>query len=84
MKMLILYAWYVYAFLKTHRQFTYESGLRNGNPLQYSCLENLMDSGAYGTIVYGVAKNQTQLSNWVHRVENQMSGLWFENLKAPG
>ena len=30
----------------------------NGNPLQYSCLENSMDS-----IVHGVAKSQTRLSN---------------------
>ena len=31
----------------------------NGNPLQYSCLENLMDRGAWQTTVHGVAKNQT-------------------------
>ena len=35
----------------------------NGNPLQYSCLENPMDSRAWQTTVYGVAKSQTQLSN---------------------
>ena len=31
----------------------------NGYPLQYSCLENLMDRGALWTIVHGVAKSQT-------------------------
>ena len=31
----------------------------NGTPLQYSCLENLMDRGAWQTTVHGVAKNQT-------------------------
>ena len=31
-------------------------GEGNGNPLQYSCLGNLMDSGAWQTIVHGVAK----------------------------
>jgi len=31
-------------------------GEGNGNPLQYSCLGNLMDSGAWRTIVHGVAK----------------------------
>ena len=31
----------------------------NGNPLQYSCLENLMDRGAWQTTIHGVAKNQT-------------------------
>ena len=34
----------------------------NGNPLQYSCLENSMDRGAWWAIVQGVTKNQTQLS----------------------
>ena len=28
----------------------------NGNPLQYSCLENLMDRGAWQTMVHGVAR----------------------------
>ena len=35
----------------------------NGNPLQYSCLENPMDGGAWHAIVYGVTKSQTQLSD---------------------
>ena len=30
---------------------------RGGIPLQYSCLENPMDRGAWGTIVHGVAKS---------------------------
>ena len=33
----------------------------NGKPLQYSCLGNPMDRGAWWTIVHGVAKSQTQL-----------------------
>ena len=37
------------------------SGIENGNPLQYSCLENFMDRGAWQAIVCGVAKSQTQL-----------------------
>ena len=37
-------------------------GEGNGNPLQYSCLENPMDRGAWQATVRGVAKNQTQLS----------------------
>ena len=32
-------------------------GEGNGNPLQYSCLENSMDRGAWWAIVHGVAKN---------------------------
>ena len=35
----------------------------HGNPLQYSCLENPMDRGAWQATVHGVAKSQTQLSN---------------------
>ena len=35
----------------------------NGNPLQYSCLENSMDGGAWQAAAHGIAKNQTQLSN---------------------
>ena len=35
----------------------------NGNPFQYSCLENPMVRGAWRAIAHGVAKSQTQLSN---------------------
>ena len=34
-------------------------GERHGSPLQYSCLENLMDRGVYSTTVHGIAKSQT-------------------------
>ena len=34
----------------------------NGNLLQYSCLENPMDRGAWWTTVHGATKNQTRLS----------------------
>ena len=37
-------------------------GVGNGNPLQYSCLENPMDRGVWQATVYGVAKNGTQFS----------------------
>ena len=32
-----------------------------GNPLQYSCLENPMDRGAWWVMIHGVTKSQTQL-----------------------
>ena len=35
----------------------------NGCPLQYSCLENPMDGGAWRATAHGVAKSQTQLSD---------------------
>ena len=46
-------------------------GRRNGNPLQYSCLENPMDRGVWWAAVHGVAKSQTWLSMhapWLYHV----------------
>ena len=39
-------------------------GEGNGTPLQYSCLENPMDGGAWWAAVHGVAKSQKQLSDF--------------------
>ena len=39
------------------------SGEGNGDPLQYSCLENLMDRRAWWTRVQGIAKSWTRLSD---------------------
>ena len=39
-------------------------GEGNGNPLQFSCLENPMDGGARQATVHGVAKSQTGLSDF--------------------
>ena len=36
----------------------------NVNPLQYSCLENPMDRGAWQVILHGVTKSQTRLSDY--------------------
>ena len=41
-------------------------GEGNGNPLQYSCLENSMDRGDRWATVHGIAKCRTQLYNWIH------------------
>ena len=41
-------------------------GEGNDNALQYSCLENPMDRGAWQAIVHGVAKSRTRLSDWSH------------------
>ena len=38
------------------------SGGGNGTPLQYSCLENPMDRGAWWAAVHGVAKSRARLS----------------------
>ena len=39
-------------------------GEGNGNPLQYSCLENPMDGGAWEATVHGVTKSRTRLSDF--------------------
>ena len=38
-------------------------GEENGKSLQYSCLGNPMERGAWQATVHGIAKSQTQLSN---------------------
>ena len=38
-------------------------GEGNGNPLQYLCLENVMDRGVWWAAVYGVTKSQARLSD---------------------
>ena len=43
-------------------------GEGNGNLLQYSCLENPMDGGAWWATVHGVAKSRTRLSDFTHKV----------------
>ena len=53
-------------------------GEGNGTPLQYSCLENHMDGGAWKAAVHGVARSQTQLSNFTftfhfHALEKEMA-----------
>ena len=53
-------------------------GKGNGTPLQYSCLENPMDGGAWWAAVHGVAKSQTRLSNFTftfhfHALEKEMA-----------
>ena len=40
-------------------------GEGNGNPLQYSCLKNPLDRGAWWATLHGVAKSQTRLSDFI-------------------
>ena len=54
------------------------SGEGDGSPLQYSCLENPMDGGAWWAAVHGVAKSQTRLSDFpftfhLHALEKEMA-----------
>ena len=53
------------------------NGEGNGTPLQYSCLENPMDGGAWKAAVHGVSKSRTQLSDFIfnfhfHALEEEM------------
>ena len=50
----------------------------NGNPLQYSCLENAMDGGPWWAAVHGVARSRTRLSDFTltfhfHALEKEMA-----------
>ena len=46
-------------------------GEGNGNPLQYSCLENPMDRGAWEAAVHEVTKSRTQLSDFTSPLRRQ-------------
>ena len=54
------------------------AGEGNGTPLQYSCLENPMDGGAWWAAVHGVARSRTRLSDFTlffhfHALEKEMA-----------
>ena len=56
-------------------------GEGNGNPLQYSCLENPMDGGAWWATVPGVAKSQTRLSDFTFTFTFTMPYLLPKEMK---
>ena len=58
--------------------YCHKVGEGNGTPLQYSCLENPMDGGAWWAAVHGAAKSQTRLSDFTftfhfHVLEKEMA-----------
>ena len=60
--------WYIYTIVREG----------NGNPVQYSCLENPMDGRAWWAAVHGVTKSWTQLSNFTftfhfHALKKEMA-----------
>ena len=62
--------------LSTHVCMYYGEG--NGTPLQYSCLENPMDGGAWWAAVHGVSKSRKRLSNFTftfhfHALKKEMA-----------
>ena len=54
-------------------------GEGNGTPLQYSCLENPMDGGAWKTAVHGVTKSQTRLSDFTFTFHFSLSCIGDRN-----
>ena len=50
-------------------------GEGNGTPLQYSCLENPMDGGAWWATVHRVAESRTRLSNFSFTFHSERGGL---------
>ena len=64
-----------FAILKITEKL-FEGG--NGNPLQYSCLENPMDGGAWWAVVHEVPKSRTRMSDFTftfhfHALEKEMA-----------
>ena len=58
--------------------WTHADSGRDGNPLQYSCLENPTDEGAWWAAVHGVERSQTRLSDFTftfhfHALEKEMA-----------
>ena len=67
-----------YYLLGSFQRFQWLHGEGNGTPLQYSCLENPMDGGAWWAAVHGVARSQTRLSKFsftfhFHAPEKEMA-----------
>ena len=66
------------SFLKSLLVSSIYFGEGNGTPIQYSCLENPMDGGAWWAAVHGVARSQTRLSDFTftfhfHALEKEMA-----------
>ena len=51
-------------------------GKGNGTPLQYSCLENPMEGGAWWVAVHGVTKSRTQLSDFTFTLTGEIEDGW--------
>ena len=71
----------MYSFIRTNtilRESSLLLGEGNGTPLQYSCLENPMDGGAWKAAVHGVTEGRTRLSDFTftlhfHALEKEMA-----------
>ena len=67
-----------YEHLQDLLELTPKNREGNGTPLQYSCLENPMDGGAWWAAIHGVAMSRTRLSEFTftihfHALEKEMA-----------
>ena len=60
------------------------AGEGNGNPLQYSCLENPMDSAAWQATIYRVGKSQTRLKQLSTSTDSNgiKTFIWFSTVPS--
>ena len=68
----------LFIFISKFDRYCQLNGEGSDTPLQYSCLENPMDGGAWWATVHGVVKSQTRLSNFTfpfhfHALEKEMA-----------
>ena len=73
----LCYYWYS-KILEFLIKTIHKLGEGDGTPLQYSCLENPMDGGAWWAAVHGVTKTRTRLSDFTftfhfHALEKEMA-----------
>ena len=59
-----------------YRDFILKAKEGNGTPLQYSCLENPMDGGAWQASVHGVAKSWTRLNDFTFTLHFRALEKW--------
>ena len=52
----------------------------NGHPLQYSCLENPMDGGAWYAAVYGVAQSRTRPKRLSSKITDNKAKLYLSHV----
>ena len=78
-----IHKWHDYLCIMSQSQSIYKKLLllinvekENGNPLQYSCLENPMDRGAWQSTVHGITQSQT----WLKQLSTLIN-MSLENLK---
>ena len=58
--------WFIVSWVFKNYLYILYPGERHDNPLQYFCLENPMDRGAWRAAVHGVAQSRTRLNDWAY------------------